>query len=178
MKVVRIVIGVSLLFAVIAHVVLLMHLKTCNAFLRMGFALCAGALVFTFSAIRFALHLCELKLISWIDVKVAKAASWEQELNRKLRVLRTTLVTEPPFVPAYLWFAWRFIASLVLPDYLLAEQQSKLQNEEERFVVKLLQSVIHGQFRAARLYSGLVFGFVALMFALFRFFVLGRLMRC
>lgn len=70
MRVVRLVFGVSLFFSTIALIVLLMNLKTCNVVLRVGFALFSAFVVFWFSAIRFGLHVSEIKLVSWVDVKV------------------------------------------------------------------------------------------------------------
>lgn len=107
-------------------------------------------------------------------------SSFELELNRRISQLRSTLVTEPPFLPSYLWWAWRLIASFVLPDYLLAEQQRRIQDHEqdERPLIKLLQSVIQQQFRAARLYTGICFAIVVVFSFLFRVFVFGRLLKC
>jgi hypothetical protein len=71
MRVVGIVFGISFAFALAAQVVLLYHLRHCNGIVRVSSALFGSFFVFCLVLLRFAFHVVELKLLSWVDVKVS-----------------------------------------------------------------------------------------------------------
>ncbi len=174
MRVVGIVFGLGVVFGLVAHVVLLFHLRGCNFLVRWFCSLFGAVWVFCLTVLRFGLHVCEIKLISWVDFKVARVGAWEEEFNRRIRQLRTVFVLEPPFLASYLWPIWRLLAGFVLPDYLLAEHE----HAKERPVVQMVQSMIRTQFRTARIWSAVVFGAIAVVAVLTRIIIMGKLMYC
>lgn len=160
-RIVNIVFGLSATFAIVAYIVALFHLGKCHGVVRVPGAFVASLLVFLFTALRFGLYVAELKLVSWLNVKLA------HDLDLRIKQLRNSIVTRPQFLPEWLWPVWRLAASYVLPDYLLAEQQ-------EKFV----EAAIRNQFRFVRVWCTVVFGGVALLLVLIRIIVLGRIMHC